>query len=385
MTEDSAHFELPPQIDYLDFVSADGQTDWDRLDRVSPGLAGDVPTWLEQMGDADPTVAGKASEELWNRLQHQGSMNDPAPATVPALVRLAADPNVHDRPGLLYLLGRIGRSYPFQCHSREELMDARVSDEERYTAYGQLDSSLLRANIELITRAAHVLTGLLSDPDPKVRVSAAYAVAVATRDTALVTAALRAQYEVENDPLVQAYLVLAVAQLAIADGDTIPALAWAENVIRDDRAAAIVRLGAAIALLCLTDDTPDDGLLAVLAETITPETTRLFLESPWGDTFNHDGGLPQWVISLLDADAAAQVDLATRLFDSPHVTIRIAACYMCANRCMRCCGHTLTPSLTEQLTALLTERLHDDDPAVHEAAASALTRLREPWRLAGRM
>jgi len=87
---------------------------WTRLEHAY-GRAGDTPRLLRQVGGDDKEARGKAFEELWSSLCHQGTVYEATASAVPFLAALArkAPMPEEQRRELVALLGSIaaGRGY----------------------------------------------------------------------------------------------------------------------------------------------------------------------------------------------------------------------------------------------------------------------------------
>ncbi|MET9663364.1 HEAT repeat domain-containing protein [Streptomyces sp. NPDC006510] len=125
-----------------------------------------------------------------------------------------------------------------------------------------------------------VLEPLLDDPDPAIRVHAAYALATATDPHRTVRSALGTQFAVEQDPIVRAALVLAIAEAARAHPH-VPTTAWMCDRLRDRTQAPEVRLAAAMGWLCLTDEPAPDDLHVAVNDLATDERAHAMDTLPW--------------------------------------------------------------------------------------------------------
>ncbi|MFI1286875.1 hypothetical protein ACH4U5_40075 [Streptomyces sp. NPDC020858] len=128
-------------------------------------------------------------------------------------------------------------------------------------------------------RAAAVLA-LLGDPDPAIRIHAAYALATATDSDRAVRAAFRARLAAEQDPIVRAALVLATAEATRAHPHP-PTTTWMQERWRDRTQAPEVRLAAAIGWLCLTNEPAPDDLRATVDDLTTDERAHTMHDLPW--------------------------------------------------------------------------------------------------------
>ncbi|MFE7093362.1 hypothetical protein [Streptomyces erythrochromogenes] len=131
-----------------------------------------------------------------------------------------------------------------------------------------------------ITADTAILQPLLDDPEPAIRIDAAYALATATDHERAVRAAFRSRLAVEPDPLVRAGLVLATAEATRTHPHS-PTTAWIREQWRDGTQAPEVRLAAAVGWLCLTDHPAPDDLRATVDDFATDERADLMEALPW--------------------------------------------------------------------------------------------------------
>ncbi|MFD8784991.1 HEAT repeat domain-containing protein [Kitasatospora sp. NPDC059599] len=116
----------------------------------------------------------------------------------------------------------------------------------------------MQAAREAITADTALLLPALDDPDPAVRLAAAYVLAAAGRAHDIL-AAVHTRLLLEHDPAVRAGLVLAIAQLSRAHQDT-ATTAWMRACWSDPARPPEIRVSAALGWLCLTDDPVPDTL-----------------------------------------------------------------------------------------------------------------------------
>ncbi|MFD9523757.1 hypothetical protein [Streptomyces sp. NPDC059979] len=131
-----------------------------------------------------------------------------------------------------------------------------------------------------ITADTALLQPLLNDPDPAIRIDAAYALATAADPDRTVRAAFRARLTSEQDPIVRAALVLATAEATRAHPHP-PTTAWMRERSRDRTDTPEVRLAAAIGWLCLTDEPTPDDLRATVEGLATDERAHTMHDLPW--------------------------------------------------------------------------------------------------------
>ncbi|MFF9979145.1 hypothetical protein [Streptomyces erythrochromogenes] len=209
---------------------------------------------------------------------------------VPFLIRIAADARRPYRGGALAEASSPARARYFGVASREELLlhrgDTRHHDlSDDHDDYGVEVTGYpagwsVAAARAAITADTALLHPLLDDPDPEIRIRAAYALAT-TADLDLTTrAAFRTRLAAEPDPIVRAALLLATAEATRAHPHP-PTTAWIRERWRDRTQAPEVRLAAAIGWLCLTDHPAPDDLRATIDHLATDERAHAMEALPW--------------------------------------------------------------------------------------------------------
>ncbi|THA77840.1 hypothetical protein E6U81_34220 [Streptomyces sp. A0592] len=132
-----------------------------------------------------------------------------------------------------------------------------------------------------ITADTALLQPLLDDdPDPAIRIDAAYALATATDSEHAVRASFRTRLAAEPDPVVRAALVLTTAEAARTHPHP-PTTARIRERWEDRTPAPEVRLAAAIGWLCLTGEPAPDDLRATVDDLATEERAHAMEALPW--------------------------------------------------------------------------------------------------------
>ncbi|MGQ4330899.1 hypothetical protein [Streptomyces hayashii] len=201
-------------------------------------------------------------------------MRAAAVLAVPFLIRIAADTRHPCRADALAVAACPARALHFGVASREELLLHRAAFQDGdlydghdghdgYDDYGVEVTGYpagwsVAAARAAITADTALLHPLLGDPDPSIRIDAAYTLATAADPDRAVRASFRARLAAEQDPKVSAALVLATAEVTRTHPHA-PTTTWMRDQWRDQTRAPEVRLAAAIGWLCLTDEpAPDD-------------------------------------------------------------------------------------------------------------------------------
>ncbi|WP_151770155.1 hypothetical protein [Streptomyces abyssomicinicus] len=263
------------------------------------GPAVEVPGHLAGLASADPGVAGKALDALWDSLCHQGTVHASAALAAPHLLRLAALPRTHDRQGVLALVAACARGANVLSHTHDVLwLTEGARGAWAYDTGGYPANWSMEAVHTAVTARFHALEPLLDDGDHQVRLMAAYTLAMASGPAP--AAALRRRVATEAVPLVAASLVLAAAQHAHRHGED--AAPWLDALHPDPARPAEVRIAAALARLCFGPArTAPEALRPVLAGLPDDAVPRSLDELPW---LRHvglaEGGLRHYVRHVLD-------------------------------------------------------------------------------------
>lgn len=214
-------------------------------------------------------------------------MRAAAVLAVPFLIRIAADTRHPYRAGALAEASSPARARYFGVASRDELLLHRAGnqDGDPYDDYGVEVTGYpagwsVAAARAAITADIALLQPLLGDPDPSIRIHAAYTMATAADHDRAVRASFQDRLAAEQDPAVSAALVLATAEVTRAHPHS-PTIAWMRERWRQQTQAPEVRLAAAIGWLCLTDEPVPDDLRAAVDDLATDERAQAMDDLPW--------------------------------------------------------------------------------------------------------
>ncbi|MFF3015621.1 hypothetical protein [Streptomyces sp. NPDC057939] len=212
--------------------------------------------------------AGRATAGLWGLCA-----NDSRAAValaVPFLIPIATDADHPHRAPALSLLSGPARARHHGVASRDGLLlhrtDPRRHAPGDYDDYGVEVTGYpagwsVAAARAAITAEAPALLPFLHDPDPTIRIDATYVLATAADPDHTVRTALATRFSAEQEALVRAALLFAVAETTRAHAHS-PTASWLRERWQDRREAPEVRLAAAIGWLCLTDEpVPVPGLV----------------------------------------------------------------------------------------------------------------------------
>jgi hypothetical protein len=257
---------------------------WAELEHAY-GSAADVPDLIRALRAADPEARKKARWHLYGNIFHQGTRYEASAYAVPFLLELLADPATPERTELMGLLtslaigydeswlpdGFPAASYRERAVGGEEVLRAAptpTGDEDDDSGYRYRESldeqqqERMFAHIELavydaVRAGVPLFCALLADDDPRLRVSAAYALAWFGEDAATSVAPLASA---AGDPEASVGATALVALGLTGAGDTTAQTIQA--ALSDHR--DIVRWGAAVALAKLHGHNADTSVATEL-------------------------------------------------------------------------------------------------------------------------
>ncbi|WP_318207921.1 PBS lyase [Streptomyces sp. SJL17-1] len=360
------------------------EVDWASLGHAY-GPADDVPELLRGLASADPAERETALDGMYGAVHHQGDVYDSTLACIPFLLELVADPAVEDRGCIVELLTSIGG---IELDDDEELDELDPDDEEFIPAANYAMAAAA------IAAGADVFLGLVSDPDPEVRLAAPCALASLHPEPARVLTLLRERLTVERDTEVRLALVAAVGRIALRHAslrtETVDWLGWLARAAQDPglRLAALAQRAR-----CAPADIPDDivpwvtGLLEEIRTSargpVAPGTERAATPTLIGQVRElleeHAAGRPApWTEELLRTLHAAlddrvddRIALILAQLRSPDWGQRSDAIWLCGGLIRIWRGRY------EEVVRLVGAQLDDPEPRLREAATSFLERLFE--------
>ncbi|KOX33673.1 MULTISPECIES: HEAT repeat domain-containing protein [unclassified Streptomyces] len=360
------------------------EVDWASLGHAY-GPADDVPELLRGLASADPAERETALDAMYGAVHHQGDVYDSTLACIPFLLELVADPGVQDRGCIVELLTSIGGI---------ELDDDEEMGEHPCEDGGFVPAANYAMAAAAIAAGAGVFLGLVSDPDPEVRLAAPWALASLHPEPARVLTLLRERLTVERDTEVRLALVAAVGQIALRHAslraETVDWLGWLARAAQDPglRLAALAQRAR-----CAPGEIPDDvvpWVTALLEEIRTasvpgagPDTPRGAAPTLIGQVRElleeHAAGRPApWTEELLrtlhtalDDRVDDRIALVLAQLRSPDWGQRSDAIWLCGGLIRVWRGRY------EEVVRLVGDQLQDPEPRLREAAASLLERLFE--------
>ncbi|MFF7193562.1 hypothetical protein ACIOC1_09315 [Streptomyces sp. NPDC088197] len=243
-------------------------------------------------------------------------MRAAAVLAVPFLIRIAADTHHPCRADTLAEVSSPARARYFGVATRGELLLHRADpqNDRLYDDYGVEVTGYpagwsVAAARAAITADATLLKPLLHDPDPAIRIRAAYALAAATDLDHAVRAAFRDRLDAEQDPIVHAALVFATAEATRTQPHP-PTTVWMRERWGDRTQASEARLAAAIGWLCLTDEPAPDDLRSAVDQLATNERARAMDDLPWmaAASGSNETGLRRCVREMLHPEHPDQLE-----------------------------------------------------------------------------
>ncbi|WP_406259935.1 hypothetical protein OH779_01590 [Actinacidiphila glaucinigra] len=209
---------------------------------------------------------------------------------MPFLIPLAIDAHRRHRAAALAVLSGPARARHHGVASREELLlhrnDPRRHAPDTHDDYGYEVTNYpagwsVAAARAAITTDTSALLPLLADSDPTVRVDAAYALATAADPDHIIRTSMAGGFAAEGDAMVRAALLLATAELTRAHPHP-PTVPWLRERWHDRMEAPETRLAAAIARLCLTDQSAPEELRRTVDALADDERAHAMEEAlPW--------------------------------------------------------------------------------------------------------
>ncbi|MCX4983458.1 PBS lyase [Streptomyces sp. NBC_00572] len=360
------------------------EVDWASLGHAY-GPADDVPELLRGLASADPAERETALDGMYGAVHHQGDVYDSTLACIPFLLELVADPAVQDRGCIVELLTSIGG---IELDDDDELDELDPDDGEFIPAANYAMAAAA------IAAGSDVFLGLVSDPDPEVRLAAPCALASLHPEPARALTLLRERLTVERDTEVRLALVAAVGRIALRHAslraETVDWLGWLARAAQDPglRLAALTQRAR-----CAPADIPDDivpwvtGLLEEIRTSaqgpVAPGTERAATPTLIGQVRElleeHAAGRPApWTEELLRTLHAAlddrvddRIALILAQLRSPDWGQRSDAIWLCGGLIRIWRGRY------EEVVRLVGAQLHDPEPRLREAATSFLERLFE--------
>ncbi len=233
--------------------------DWSSMTHAY-GPAGQVPSLLTAMRSPDADERGKAYDEFYSAVHHQGDVYPCTAASLPFLFELAGDAATPDRAAVVRLLVSIGAVAVERC------------EEEYAHSSGHAEAAVL------VRERAEEFIGFASETDPGVRRAAIPAPALFLDDASRAATVVRGRLPAESGIVERLLVVEAMATLALR----LPtlsdeAMAWFAGLAADVAVDPATRLAALVQRArCAPERIGEDavpaalGLLRDMAHTTVP-------------------------------------------------------------------------------------------------------------------
>ncbi|WP_169792571.1 DUF6881 domain-containing protein [Actinoplanes rectilineatus] len=324
-------------------------------DRVAgDGRLEEIRAALERLGDDDPAVVDAALGRLRAATKSEGNTGVFGVGVVPELLRSAAVRSGHRRAEMLQLVGDLARMDTLRLELRAEML-AVTRPEEVWDSWGYRDSWNAEAVRTVLGRYTGLLATLLDDHDAGVRGRAAYVLVSAVPVERGREALLRARLTVESDDTVRMILALCIAQHRAGQGDTAGAIAWSRSLWSAEAVAAGVRLGGAVAELCLTVGRAPAALLTFVDGVATePAVEEMVRSLPWiWWVAYRERGIVGWWRDLLRGAATGIELIGLGWGTAEPVVLRDVWCLMRLHALLDALGSPLCGPVEETVRGLL--------------------------------
>jgi hypothetical protein len=261
------------------------QIDWHALEHAY-GEADDVPTLLRDLASQDEEVCGIALGKLSISIYHQGTVYSASAYAAPFLIELLENEATQDKEGILLLLASLVSGDAYQRHHLWMYPEARKRDPAFQRELAEQVVWVDRTH-EAVHQGLSTYLKLLSHPDPKIRMSAAYTLAQFKEDASSIVAYLGSFVEKEEDQRAKASRLLSLGVLGGPTAETLSLLETAMHTEGAKVGQALVRFTAATALVWLAgEETPEEAVRMLVDMLTDPKSAELFevyVELPWVD------------------------------------------------------------------------------------------------------
>jgi hypothetical protein len=258
------------------------QIEWHTLEHAY-GEADDVPALLRSMASQGEETSGTALGALSLSICHQGTVYSASAYTVPFLIELLTSEVIVCKDCLLTLLAHLAGGDAYHRQHLHIYPEARRQDPSFQRELAEQVFWVERTR-EAVHKGLNTYLELLSYPDPKVRMSAAYILAQFKEDAATTVPLLRVLLEREDDQRAKASMILSLGALSEPSAEN---LALLEVTLRAEEGNTLIRLVAATALAWMAgEETPHEAIRLLVDMLTRPRPTSIFdvyVELPWVD------------------------------------------------------------------------------------------------------
>lgn len=243
------------------------QIDWHTLEHAY-GEADDVPTLLRDLASQDEEAHGTALGKLSISIYHQGTVYSASAYAAPFLIELLESEAFQDKEGILLLLASLASGDAYHRQHLRMYPEARKRDPAFQRELAEQVVWVERTR-EAVHRGLSTYLKLLSHPDPKIRMRAAYTLAQFKEDASSIVPHLCSLLEQESDQLAKASILLS---LGVLGEPTAEILSLLETAMKTEGAGvghALVCFTAATALTWLGKDATPKEAVQELVDMLT--------------------------------------------------------------------------------------------------------------------
>lgn len=256
--------------------------DWAHLEHAY-GSAEDVPDQLRALASPDADARQQAIHALYGNIWHQGTVYQATAYAVPFLLELLRTPAAQDKDAILTLLQHLATGSSYLDVHQDFATESERKGTPEFQAQMRQELDWVRAARDAVARGLGLYGGLLLDPTPAVRMTAAYLLAVFPEHSENLTPLLWARLAADDDPRVRATIVLSLAALTWR----MPAGLERFAALLAEGEQPLVRLGAAVALAGLAREAAPPATAQLLADAVAhpdPALAETYRELPWSQS-----------------------------------------------------------------------------------------------------
>jgi len=262
------------------------QIDWHQLQHAY-GEADDVPGWLRDLLVPHEERAYAPLDLLSISLCHQGTVYSATAHTVPFLLELLKSEEIQGREAILLLLASIAKGDAYHRQHLDFYPEARRQDPEFQRELAEQIEWVERTR-EAARQGLPIYLELLSHPDPKIRMAAAYTLASFKGEASSIVPMLLPRLEREDDVLARASMILSLGILGSHTHEVLALLkALLHTSHKEQTEQELIHLATATALAWIGQEKTPQQAVEILVHVLTsPRSDSLFdlyVQLPWVD------------------------------------------------------------------------------------------------------
>ncbi|MBD1920766.1 hypothetical protein H6F77_06665 [Microcoleus sp. FACHB-831] len=251
------------------------------------GSADDVPELIRNLASDNADIRGKAINELYSNICHQGTVYEATSYAVPFLIELLQSETVQDKDEILTLLAYLaqGRSYLDVHEISEEPLEPNTPEFVKNQLEKEIELIWVNNVRDAVYAGKDVYLNLLEHNDPNIRMTAAYTLAFCRESVVGIISQMFKHLEQEAEPRVKASMVLSLGNLAVHQPELVESLIKLFEAIMNSEANNLVTLAAAMALAKLAkEQTPPDAVEVLVNVMAEPQlVSGLYSQLPWAN------------------------------------------------------------------------------------------------------